>query len=119
MPTATEQRSLITLTLPTALAKILDQEATLTGSSIAPLIRRIVKWHRGIALGRHGDSPKVKLGNRTTKPNQVKKGVLVDEDDVQHIDSIAWRIGITRVQALILIILDYFEIPPLSPGPKA
>ena len=67
------------------------------------------KWHRGQAVGRHPEKPPVKLSSRVSKA-KVNKGVLVDEDDAAYLDKLAGRVGASRVMAVIMIILQWFEI---------
>ena len=112
MATATEQRTLVSLAIPAPLAAILDEECKITGVSLASLVRRIVKWHRGLAIGRHPDTPPVKLPNRISK-TKVTKGVLLDEEDADYLDKMGRRIGIPRVSVLLMIILQWFDIPAL------
>jgi hypothetical protein len=118
MPTATDERLLVALTIPVALAKIMEEEAKLTGTAFAPLVRRIIKWHYGAAHGRHPDSPTVTLKKRKTKPENVKKGILVDIADADHLDHLGYRIGLARTSMVLLVILQYFDISMSPPQSK-
>lgn len=118
MATATEKRILVTLTFTAPLAKILDMEAKRTENSVASLVRRVAKWHRGLTVGRHPDAPIVKLSNRVSKAASVKKGVLIDEDDAAYLDAISGRLGLPRTLVLVLLICQYLGISTLPPTKK-
>lgn len=113
MPTATDERILVSLTLPAALGKIMEEEAEKTGSAFAPLVRRIIKAHYGAAHGRHPNSAPVTLKRRKTKPESLKKGILIDNEDADHLDALGYRIGLARTSVMVLVILDYFGIPAI------
>tara|TARA_R110002073_G_scaffold103173_1_gene233579 strand:- start:472 stop:831 length:360 start_codon:yes stop_codon:yes gene_type:complete len=117
MATATEERILVSLTLPKPLAKILDDEANLCGTKLPSMVRRIVKSHYGKAHKRHPDSPQVKLKHRKTKQTLIKKQVLIDNEDADHLDTIGFRLGVPRSTAMLITILEYFDIPIVTtPG---
>ena len=117
MATATEERILVSLNIAPALATALDQESDRTGLALAPLMRRMVKWHRGHALGRHPSNPKVTLPTRPPK-TKVTKAVLLEEEDAAHLDAIARRVGVPRVTALAMVVLAWFEIDAFAPLPS-
>ena len=118
MPTATDERILVSVTMPAALGKIMEEEAEKTGSAFAPLVRRIIKAHYGAAHGRHPNSAPVTLKRRKTKPESFKKGILIDIEDADHLDALGYRIGLARTSVMVLVILDYFgiaAIPRVAP----
>ena len=64
MSTLTQERTLVTLKIPSPLADLLEAEAKAVGTSLASLARGAVKWHRGDGLARHPDRPPIALPTR-------------------------------------------------------
>lgn len=111
MATATEERRLITLSLPEGFAQVIASEAKLHGSSMASLMRRIVKWHRGNeSMGRHPRSPPVVLPLIPAE-KKVSKSFMLDDDDAFYVTEHGRKIGMPRVQVMIVIILQWLGLP--------
>tara|TARA_R110002073_G_scaffold103174_1_gene233584 strand:- start:466 stop:792 length:327 start_codon:yes stop_codon:yes gene_type:complete len=103
--------------MPKQLAAALEADTEFHSSSMAALIRRIIKWHRGASNspGRHPEAqrPKYTIGGK-----RVSKSFLIDEEDFAHLDKLCLRSGIVRSGVLMLIVFQWFEIDPLPQTKK-
>ena len=111
MPTLSQQRRLIQLKIPEALADLLEIEAQETNSSVAAMARQACKWHQGLALGRHPGRPALELP--PTESSLIAKGMLLDEEDVTYLDTAGGLVGLARTATLIIIMLEFLGLPAL------
>ena len=114
MPTATDQRTLITMAIPASFLKIIQADAEFTGLSFAPMMRRIVKWHRGLSAERHQSAPKVKLPKKSSS-KKINKSFMLDDGDATYLADLGKQIGISRVQVMSIILLQWFGVPVFPP----
>jgi hypothetical protein len=114
MATNTEKRILMTLTMPQALETILAKERAFADCSMATLMRRITKWHRGEGAGRHQDAPTIKRSKRIAT-TRVTKSFLVDEEDVAYLDKLGAEVGVPRITALLMVIYQWLDIDVFAP----
>ena len=117
MPTLTDERCSFTINIPKPMLAILEQESELTGLKFAPLMRRMIQWHRGKAPGRHQDAPPVELPKVTKRdPKKATKGLLIDVEDAEYLDKIGQAVGLTRVTAMQVVFTDWFGLGLCPPA---
>lgn len=114
MTTATERRIPININAPKHILTMLEKESENEGIGVAPLLRKMIKWHAGLARGRHPASPKVKFPTKHSTKKKTKS-VLLDPQDIEYLDSLSDKTGFNRTSVLFLVIFSWLDINPVSP----
>ncbi len=101
------------LSMPEHLGKALMKEKAFVDCSLAALMRRITKWHRGVGASRHPDAPPYKISARASS-KRMKKMFLIDKEDVAYLDDISARTGLARHAVLLVLAFQWFGQTPFA-----
>lgn len=119
MATTTEQRNITGVHFPKAFYEIVVAEAEAMSMNFGTAIRNIIRWHRGVGRGRHQEAQPVKAPKpnkkSSSKADKIKKSLLLDDEDLQHIDKMALPLGLTRQAVIVLILADWFGWTAVTP----
>lgn len=118
MSTQTSRREKMFVNLPEHLTTLVEKEVALMGLSTASFIRILIKSHRGDAPSRAPDAPIRKLPAklRAKAASRAAKQVLLDPEDIAYLDAIGLVGGLSRNAVVVLLLLDWFDIPYLKPA---
>ncbi len=115
--TPTEERTVITLKVPTALAEVLKAETQAARSSLASLETAAVSWHQGEGLPRHPARPPIVLPANPSGAT-VQKSMLLNPEHVDYLDRLGGRVGLARTATLLVILVQYLGDDALAPTPS-
>ena len=104
----------VSLHFPKHIHDLISDEAKLLALSRSGLLRRVLRWHFGAAMGRPEDGPERVLPE-PLEEKSVKLQVRLEEEDLGRLRLLADRAGLKNSGVLALLFLRWLGIDGLQP----
>jgi len=104
----------VSLHFPKHIHDLISDEARLLALSRSGLLRRVLRWHFGAAMGRPEDGPERSMPE-PFKGKSVKLQVRLEEEDLRRLRLLADQAGLKNSGVLALLFLRWLGIDGLQP----
>ena len=104
----------VSLHFPRHIHDLIADEAKLLALSRSGLLRRVLRWHFGAAMGRPEDGPK-HFVPEPSEEKSVKLQVRLEEEDLRRLRLLTDRVGLKNSGVLALLFLRWLGLDGLQP----